>query len=245
MRPLTEALLRGNAENLEKQGWKPSEQRRCFKKADALLDYIAKIKPAEYVQQTWYKKLNELRVEGIKYYLQKDMPSLVMQKRTLEVLFMLLNIGEDMMQRAAWLYRNCPGLFKAKYAQSPQIFEKDSHFYFLKDHIVPKNSFPPFKKGENPATSSDKAFLSRAVQMYLDPIFETSQYQEFAQLPTQKKFPYAQWLKTKAGTRFSSEHRALCDEIKQLHLMTDVKSNLNKQLNNLVLAEKQKKYKTT
>ena len=240
MRPLTEALLRGNAENLEKKGWKPSEQRRCFKKADALLDYIEKFKSSDYERHFVGKKLKPQRVAGLAYLLQKDMPSLVMQKRSLEVLFKLLNIGEDMMQRAAWLYRNCPGLFKAKYVQSPQIFEKDSHFYFLKDHIVPKNSFPSFKKGENPATSSDKAFLNRAVQMYLDPIFETPQYQEFAQLPTQKKFPYAQWLETKAGNRFSSEHRALCDEIKQLHLMTGVKSNLNKQLNNLILAKKQK-----
>ncbi len=245
MRPLTEALLRGNAEDLKKKGWKPSEQRRCFKKADALLDYIAKIKPAEYVQQTWYKKLNDLRVEGIKYYLQKDMPSLVMQRRSLEVLFMLLNVGEDMMQRSAWLFKNYPALFRAKYALSQQAFVKDIHFHFIKGRSVPENSFPPFKKGENPAASSDKEFLNRAVQMYLDPIFETPQYQEFAQLPTQKKFPYAQWLETKAGNRFSSEHRALCDEIKQLHLMTGVKSQLNKQLNNLILAEKQKNYKIT
>lgn len=245
MRPLTEVLLRGNAENLAKKGWKPLEQRRCFKKADALLDFIGKFKSNDYEQHLVGKKLKAQRVAGLEDCLQKGMPSLVMQRRSLEVLFMLLSIGEDMMQRSAWLFKNYPALFRAKYAFSHPAFVKDIHFHFVKGRAVPENSFPSFKKGENPAVSCDKAFLDKAVQMYLDPIFETPQYQEFAQLPTQKKFPYAQWLKTKAGTRFSSEHRALCDEIKQLHLMADVKSKLNKQLNNLVLAEKQKKYKTT
>ena len=75
MRPFTEALWCGNSEDLIKKGWKPNEQRRCFRKADALLDYIAKIKPTEYVRGGCCKKLNPQRIEGLRYCLEKDMPS--------------------------------------------------------------------------------------------------------------------------------------------------------------------------
>ena len=75
MRPFTEALLSGNMESLTRKGWKTDEQRRCFKKADALLDYISRIKPSEYSRWGYYKKLNPQRAEGLRYCLEKNMPS--------------------------------------------------------------------------------------------------------------------------------------------------------------------------
>ena len=94
MRLLTEALLQGNSENLTQKGWKPNEQRRCFRKADALLDYISKIKPSEYqAHGLLCKKLNDQRVEGLRYCLEKAMPSKKMREQSLEVLSQLLSIG--------------------------------------------------------------------------------------------------------------------------------------------------------
>ena len=239
MRPLTEALLLGNTENLTKKGWKPDEQRRCFKKADALLDYISKIKPAEYIQQTCYKKLNEQRVEGIKYYLQKDMPSKTMQGRSLEVLKTLLSMGEEMLIRAAWLYRNYPALYKEKYALSKPAFEKDAYLYFIGGRVVPENSFPSFKVGENPVLSRNDIFFKKCIEMYNDPLFEMPQYKEYAAQPIGKKYPFIQWVhKKKAGKRFWGEKQALSYTIDQLHLLNSVEKRLDQ---NLALIKRNKK----
>ena len=241
MRPLTEALLRGNSENLTRKGWKPDEQRRCFKKADALLDYIGRIKPADYIQESWYKKLNEQRLEGLKYCLKQNMPSAVMQQRSLSVLSTLLSIGQEMLQRSAWIYKNYPALFKAKYASSQQAFEKDAHFYFIKGHTVPENSFLPFKTGENPAVNRGESFLNKAVEMYMDPIFETSEYADYKELPVGKRYPFNQWIqKQKAGKRFWSEYRSLTYAINQLSLEKAVEAQLEKSLS---IIKKQRKMK--
>ena len=79
MRLLTEALFHGNLADLTQKGWKPSEVRRCFKKADALLDYIDKIKDKEFVPNNWYKKLNPQRQAGFVYQLEQGMNSKKMQ----------------------------------------------------------------------------------------------------------------------------------------------------------------------
>ena len=241
MRSLTEALLRGNSAKLTELGWKPEEQRRCFKKADAMLDYIARIKPGEYVQETWYKKLNEQRVEGLKYCLQKDMPSKVMQGRSLEVLKALLSLGNELFVRSAWLYRNYPALFKVKYAASPQLFQKDACLYFVGGRVVPENSFPPFKKGENPVLQRDNSFLNRCIEMYNDPLFETPEYQQYAAQPVGKKYPFIRWVQTKrAGKRFWGENQSLNYVIGQLATLNAVELRLDKQLANIALHKKQK-----
>ena len=56
MRLLTEILLKEKSEKLSQENWKPDEVHRCFKKADALLDYIANINSKEYVQKSYYKE---------------------------------------------------------------------------------------------------------------------------------------------------------------------------------------------
>ena len=182
----------GNSENLTEKGWKPNEQLRCFKKADALLDYIGRIKPGEYVQTPKGTRLNDQRFEGMWYCLNKDMPSPQMRARSLQTLSTLLSIGEELMLRAAWLYRNYPILFKVRYALSKQDFEKDADFYFIKGHVVPERSFPSFKTGENPAISRDNTFLKHCVDMYQDSIFETAEFKDFSNQPLGKKFPYNQ-----------------------------------------------------
>lgn len=242
MRPLTEGLLRGNTESLIQQGWKPDEVQRCFKKADALLDYIGRIKPSEYSPSSWGKRLNDQRLEGIRYCLEKDMPSPQMRERSIQVLSTLLSIGEDLMLRAAWLYRNYPALFKAKYATSQQAYQKDAQYYFINGHIVPENSFPAFKAGINPAVSRDDNFLSKCIEMYNDPIHETSEFQDFSSLPMGKKFPYAQWLRrSRAGRKFFDESRALHHVVHQLALENKVESNSG---NTITIQLLQKKKKT-
>lgn len=239
MRPITEALMHANSKNLTQKGWKPDEQRRCFKRADALLDYIAKIKPTEYVRKNWYVALTPQRIEGLKYCLEKDMPSKTMQGRSLEVLKTLLSMGEEMLIRAAWLYRNYPALFKAKYALSAQAFQKDAYFYFMGGRVVPENAFPPFKKGDNPAVIRNDSFLEKCIAMYNDPIFETSMYQEYSAQPIGKKYPFIQWVhKKKAGKRFWGEKQALSCTIDQLHLLNSVENRLNQ---NLALIKRKQK----
>ena len=95
MRPLTEALLRGNAEALTKKGWRPIEQRRCFKKVDTLLDYISQIKPGEYVDAGWHKKMSSQRALGLKDCLEEGMPSKNMQIKSLEALHTLLLLAKN------------------------------------------------------------------------------------------------------------------------------------------------------
>ena len=97
MRPLTEALMRANSEGLTQNGAKPDEVRRCFRKADALLDYIARIKSSEYKRTGGYTQLNEQRAEGLNYCLEKDMASPEMRFKSLEALSNLLSIGEEVL----------------------------------------------------------------------------------------------------------------------------------------------------
>ena len=238
MRPFTEALLRANTESLAQKGWKPNEQRRCFRKADAMLDYIARIKPSEYRQVGWRTQLNGQRAEGLRYCLEKDMPSKKMRGRCLEVLSELLSIGEDILERSAWLFKKYPALFRAKYASSPQAFSKDVHGFFVRGHLVPESSFPSFKAGENPAVSRDNAFLNRCVEMYNDPIFESSEYQEYSK-QGKKKGPYHLWrFKCKAGRRFFNENMALQYVISQLALENDISLKLDKALASQLLRKK-------
>ena len=241
MRPLTEALLRANAEGLTQKGWKPDEQRRCFRKADALLDYIGKIKPSEYRRVGWRTLLNEQRVEGLRYRLEKDMPSAQMRLRSLEALSNLLSIGEEMLIKAAWLFTNCTALFKAKYASSPQAFCKEIHGFFVKGRFVPEYSFPAFKTGENPAVSRDDAFLDKCIDMYNDSLFETSEFQDWLNQPARKRYPYFQWTqKSKAGRRFSNENLALQYVIGQLEKKDEIKLKVDKALAHQLLQKKQK-----
>ena len=241
MRPLTEALLRANAENLTQKGWKPDEQFRCFRKADALLDYIAKIKPSEYTKIGSRTQLNDQRMEGFRYCLEKGMSSHLMQNRSLEVLSQLLSIGEEMLIRAAWLYKNRPALFKARYALSPQAFQKDAHFYFIKGHVVPENSFPSFKTGENPAASRDNTFLDKCIEMYNDSVFESPEYQVYLGQRKNRKDPYMQWRwRYRAGRRFSDENLALHHVIRQLTLRNEATLKVDKVIESQLVAKKQK-----
>ena len=240
MRPFTEGLFRGNAEALTEKGWKPNEQRRCFKKADALLDYITRIKPGEYYPMKGHIELNLQRIDGLKYCLEKDMPSKKMQGLSLEILQKLLSMGDELLKRAAWLYQNYPALFKAKYASSHQAFQKDAHFYFIKGHIVPEQSFPPFKTGENPVLSRDNTFLKRCLEMYMDPIFKDPKFLAHCQ-KRESKDPYVRWIYSKkAGRRFSTEIRALNHVINQLALQNAIELKTDKALANQLLREKQK-----
>ena len=240
MRPFTEGLLRGNSESLTQEGWKLDEQRRCFRKADALLDYISRIKPGEYHQVKGHAELNSQRIEGLKYCLEKDMPSKKMRGLSLEILQNLLFLGEELLERAAWLYQNYPALFRAKYASSPQAFQKDAHFYFIKGHVVPEHSFPPFKTGENPVLSRDNAFLNRCLEMYTDSIFETPQFEVYCQ-ERESKAPYVRWIYSKkAGRRFFNEKKVLTYVVKQLILQNTDELKVDKALSKQVLRKKQK-----
>ena len=219
MRPFTEALLRENSENLTAEGWKTDEQLRCFRKVDALLDYIGKIKPNDYVQTRRRKELSSQRVEGIKYCLEKGMPSKEMRVLSLKMLSRLLSMGEDVLVKSAWLFKHYPVLFKAKYALSPQTFGKDIHAYFVRGHFVPESSFPPFKTGENPVVSRGNAFLKKCLEMYNDSIFESSEYQAYMNQYKRSEDPYAQWRwKCRAGRRFGDENFALQRVISSLAL---------------------------
>lgn len=228
MRLLTEALLRGNLEGLTEKGWKPNEICRCFKKADVLLDYIDKIKSTEFIPSGWYKELNPQRVEGFTYQLKRGMNSKKMQGLSLNILSSLLHIGDELLQRTAWMYKNYPALYKEKYALSPQAFEKDAHFFFVGGHIVPENAFPPFKTGKNPVISRDNAFQKKCLDMYNDSIFGTPEYIEYASLPNRKKYPYSKWFQVKkAGRRFWTEQQSLLHMIEQLSSENRVEQKLN------------------
>ena len=228
MRPLTAALLRANEENLTRKGWKPGEQRRCFKKADALLDYIAQVPAEDYLKGVWHSRIRPISVDGLECTLKRDMPSQKMQVQSLSVLKTLLSIGEDLLERSAWLFKNYPALFKAKYASSPQAFAKDIHGCFMRGRLVPENSFPAFKTGENPAFSQDSSFIGRCIQIYNDPIFETSEFQKYCRGAKSDKDPYVQWLRKKAGQKFSDKKLAWQDEIVQLTLKTELGLKLNR-----------------
>lgn len=240
MRPLTEALMRANSENLTQRGWKPDEQRRCFQKADALLDYIANIKPTEYIRGVCCKKLNPQRIEGLKYCLEKKMPSKKMQKLSLDIVLILLSMGDELMEKAAWLYKRTPVLFRTKYASSVPAFQKDIDGYFIKGHVVPENSFESFKTGQNPVVSRNDSFLNRCVGLYTDSIFETSEYQEHCQ-KRESKDPYVQWIrKSKAGRMYIDTKGALYRAIEQLAMEKEIELKVDKALKTQFLQKKQK-----
>lgn len=229
MRPLTEALLHGNSESLTKKGWKPLEQRRIFNKADALLDYIAAVPDEDYVKGMWHSRICPISVDGLSCHLKKGMPSQKMQIQSLKVLQTLFGIGRELLERAAWLFENHPALFKAKYASSPQAFQKDIHGFFMRGKSVPENSFPSFKTGENPAFSRDKNFVARCVEMYNDPIFESDEFQRIHLLARSEKDPYIQWVRNKkTGRKFSDRRLAWQDEIRQLILKTELGLKLDR-----------------
>ncbi len=240
MRPFTEGLLRGNSESLTQKGWDLNEQRRCFRKADALLDYISRIKPGEYHPVKGHIELNPQRMEGLKYCLEKNMPSKKMRVLSLEILQELLFMGGELLKKAAWLYQNYPALFRARYVSSRQDFQKDAHFYFIRGHVVPEHSFSPFKTGDNPVLSRDNAFLNRCVEMYTDPIFETPKFKVYCQ-KRESKAPYVRWIYSKkAGRRFFGEIRALNYTINQLVLQNAAGLKVDKMLSNQILQKKQK-----
>jgi len=225
MRPLTEALLRANTEDLTQKGWKSDEQRRCFKKADALLDYIAQVPTEDYLKGMWHSRIRPISVAGLECTLKRGMPSERMQAQSLEVLETLLSIGDNLLKRASWLFKKYPALFKAKYASSPQAFAKDIHGFFICGRLVPENSFPGFKTGENPAFSKDKNFIEKCIEMYNDSVFEMAEFKSFNTGP---KEPYVQWKKNKkAGQAFLDRQLAWQDEIAQLALKTKVSTKLN------------------
>ena len=240
MRPFTEGLWRGNSESLTQKGWKLNEQRRCFRKADALLDYIAKIKPTEYIRKGHGKSLNPQRIEGLKYCLEKDMPSKEMQKLSLDIVLSLLSMGDELLEKAAWLYKRCPVLFKAKYASSPQAFQKDIHGCFIKGRFVPENSFESFKTGQNPVLSRNDSFLERCVVLYADSIFESSEYQAHCQ-KRESKDPYVCWIrKSKAGRTYVNTKGALYRAIEQLAMTKEIELKVGKELTNQLLRKTQK-----
>ncbi|MGN0919621.1 MAG: hypothetical protein ACI4OR_02535 [Alphaproteobacteria bacterium] len=225
MRPLTEALFRENEENLAQKGWKPSEQRRCFKKADALLDYMSQMPEKDYQKSPFHSRISPAHIAAMEYLLQKDMPSHKMQVQSLDALSMLLSIGEEMLWRSAWLFKKYPALFKAKYALSPQAFAKDIHGFFIRGRLVPENSFSPFKTGENPAFSNDRSFINRCIKMYKDPIFETAEFKMYREKDKSDKDPYLLWKKQKkAGQKFSDKKAAW--ELALVEIETKAKSRL-------------------
>lgn len=228
MRSLTKELLRESAETLTQKGLRQDEQERCFTKVDALLDYIGRIKPAEYVGYGQSKKLNKQRIEGLAYCLRKTMPSEKMRACSLEALSTLLLVGNEILIKAAWLFKKYPALFKAKYAASGEAFAKDVHNHFVKGNPVPECSFLPFKTGENPVLSRDNAFLKQCVEMCNDPVFESSEFQEYIKQPIRKLYPYSLWAKKhKAGQRFSAELLALRRAISQLAKNEKNKTTIN------------------
>ena len=238
MRPFTEALLRGNFEELTEKGWKPDEQRRCFRKADALLDYIAKVKPTEYVQGVCCKKMNPQRIEGLGYCLEKGMPLPKMQKLSLDIVLNLLSMGDELLEKTAWLYKRCPALFRAKYASSRQAFQKDIHWCFVRGHVVPENSFESFKIGQNPVLSRNDTFSEKCAELYADPIFETSEYQAYRQ-KRESKDPFVCWIrKTKAGRKYITEKGALYRAIEQLAMEKELELKVNKALTSQLLLKR-------
>lgn len=229
MRPLTEALLRGNSESLTKKGWKPLEQRRIFNKADALLDYIAGVPDEDYMKGMWHTQIRPISVDGLACHLKKGMPSQKMQVQSLQVLQTLLLIGQDLLEQAAWIFKHYPVLFKAKYAASPQAFSKDIHGFFMRGKHVPENSFPSFKTGENPAFSRDKDFITKCIAMYNDPCHGMQEFEKYSRQPDPDDDSYAQWVRNKkAGQKFSDRQLAWQDEINQLALKTKVGLKLTK-----------------
>ena len=240
MRPFTEALLRGNSEKLTQKGWKPDEQQRCFKKADALLDYIAKMKPSDYIRAGYGKKLNPQRIEGLRYCLEKDMPSKKMQKLSLDIVLHLLEMGDELLEKAAWVYKHYTALFRAKYASSLPAFQKDIHCCFMKGHIVPENSFEPFKTGQNPTLSRNDAFLDRCTDLYTDSVFETAEYQAHRK-KRESKDPYVFWIrKCKAGRIYVDTKGALYRAVEQLAMVKEIELKVNTALVNQALRKKQK-----
>ena len=240
MRPFTEGLLRGNSESLTQKGWKPDEQRRCFKKADALLDYIAKIKPTEYIRKGYGKSLNPQRVEGLKYCLEKDMPSKKMQKLSLDIVLTLLSMGDELLEKAAWIYKHFPVLFKDKYASSEQAFQKDIHRCFMKAHIVPENSFESFKTGQNPILSRNDSFSERCANLYMDSVFESSEYQAHRK-KRESKDPYVFWIrKCKAGRTYIDSKGALYRAVEQLVMAKEIEQKVDKALSKQLLRKEQK-----
>ena len=214
---MTEALLRRNTESLTQSGWKLDELSRCFRKADALLDYIGRIHPGDYVQKGAHKELSAQRIQGIRYCLEKGMPSKEMRTLSLKTVSQLLLMGGEILIKAAWLFKEYPDLFKAKYALPFQTLEKDLPPHLVKNYLVPEYSFPPFKTGENPAISRGDAFLNRCIQMCHDPIFESPEYQKYTNQQKRSEDPYAQWRwKYKAGRRFADESNALQHVIEYL-----------------------------
>lgn len=229
MRPLTEALLRGNSESLTKRGWKLLEQRRIFNKADALLDYIAGVPDEDYIKGIWHSRIRPISVDGLSCCLKRGMPSQKMQAQSLNVLQTLLLTGQDLLEQAAWLFKHYPAMFRAKYAASSQAFSKDIHGFFMRGKHVPENSFPSFKTGENPAFSRDKKFIEKCIEMYNDSIFESNEFHGYRSRAKSEKDPYVQWIRNKkAGQKFSDRQLAWQDEINQLVLKTKVGLKLTK-----------------
>ncbi len=229
MRPLTEALLHGNSESLTKKGWKPLEQRRIFNKADALLDYIAGVPDEDYVKGMWHSRIRPISEDGLSCCLKRGMPSQKMQAQSLKVAQMLIHIGQDLLEQAAWLFKHYPAMFRTKYAASPQTFSKDVHGFFMRGQCVPEKSFPSFKTGENPAFSRDKKFIEKCIEMYNDSIFESDEFQKYRSQAKSPEDPYVQWVRNKkAGRQFSDRQLAWQDEIAQLALKTEVGVKLSK-----------------
>lgn len=205
MRPLTKALFDANSERLAKRGYKLTEQRQVFKKVDELLDYISEYSTQPVVQKGGFDSrfIKDDFQAGMDIHLSRNMPSLKKQGLALEVLNTLLSMGQEIVVRAAWLYRNYPVIYKRNYASSIQAYQKDSHFFMMKGHTVPTHSFTSFKTGENPALSRDNDFSKRCAEMYSDPIFQGSQFLKYDKTTKTDEDFFVRWLhSTKAGRHF-------------------------------------------
>ena len=247
IRPLTKALFEANTERLTKRGYRLEEQRQVFKKVDMLLDYIAEYTALSVTQKSGMD-ISSLKSEletGLRVHLSQGMPSLKKQELALEILSTLLSMGQEMMVRAAWLYRNYPLIFKNNYASSIQAYQKDSYLFMMPGHTVPTNSFISFKTGENPVFSHDNDFSKRCIQMYTDSLFESPKFLEYEKAPKTEKDYYIRWLhSTKAGKHFGDVDYVLShDIIPNLSLKNAIELKMDKTLTNQAIRRKKQKTK--
>ncbi len=201
MRPLTESEFKKRCQYLVGPRWNESQVRQAYEKADDLLDYLTEWKIQKPTKGCRQHSIPSCFEAGLKLRLSRNLPNKSVQKLSLSVLRELWLKGDDLLQKAAWLYKYHPKLFREDYASSRQAFLKDKFLL----NTVPFYSFPSFATSRNPVLNSDPVLSRKYALLDSDPIFESRAY--FAYLSDTKKVsPYQKWLETVRGKKFTGEY---------------------------------------
>ena len=197
------------------------------------MDYISEYRSFKPVQALGIDRIHPEFETGLAVRKTWNMPNKAVQDLSLTVLGDLLKEGRDVLCYAARIYRDKPDDFKSKYASSRQAFLKDTILF----RKVPEYSFPPFKKGDNPAFVRDGAIAETCAKLYQDSVADLNQPEEIPSNYSGWPSNYSGWLDTAVGERFSREMEWLRQVIKKQSQLADTHSRSLQQAKQKILGD--------